>query len=297
MVEFRSERFDLQPVGPGAWTALGRRSAGLTSNAGIVDLGNVTLVVDSFLTLQAAQELRTACRVLTGRDPSALVNTHWHFDHCLGNVVFRDCEIYGTAHTREQILRQGEGFLPGFGGEAALRRLKALEAQSTAESRPLFHEELAVETAARRELYEMFRSLLVCAPNQVYTARYNFPTRKSAWIVEVEGLGEGRSMVFVPDAEVLFAGDVLFSGTHPALSGTDPERWRTALRHVQKIGAARLVPGHGPVGGAELPPAVLAYVTALQEAAQGPDPVPVPRDYAAWTSPSLFGLNIRAARG
>jgi cyclase len=292
----RSERFHIEPVGAGVWAALGNRSAGVTSNAGIVDLGNVTLIVDSFLTPQAAQELRTASRLLTGRDPSAMVNTHWHFDHCLGNSVFRDCEIYSTGETRERLLDQGAKFLPSVQGDAGAQRIRQLEALAAAESRPLYREEVESELAARRDLYEMYRSLEVFAPNQVYETRYNLPARGSAWFVEVHGHTGSETMVFVPDAEVLFTGDIVVSGVHPNLASGDLEPWKAALAAVHKIAPGRIVPGHGPVGGPAAAAPVQEYLGRLTALSAMPEPTEIPERYASWLSPSQFESNLRALR-
>jgi cyclase len=45
-------------------------------NAGIVDLGDRTLVFDPFLTRAAARELRSAAERLTGRTPALVVPGH-----------------------------------------------------------------------------------------------------------------------------------------------------------------------------------------------------------------------------
>ncbi|MCI4367657.1 MAG: MBL fold metallo-hydrolase [Thermoplasmata archaeon] len=296
MVGSKPERLQIQPVGKGVWAAIGRRGAGVTSNAGIVDLGNVTLIVDSFLTLQAAQELRTASRLLTGRDPSVVVNTHWHFDHCLGNVIFRDCEIYSTAGTREWMLSKGEPFVRTVQGEPGVARLRQLEAAASAESRPLFREELESEMAARRALFEMSSSLRVYGPNQVYDTRYNLPAQDSAWIVEVRGHTMSESMVFVPDAEVLFTGDIVVSGVHPNLVSADLKEWSAALSAVEKIAPARIVPGHGPVTGTDALGPLRDYFRTLWHAAADRGPAAMPVPFSEWYSPSQFEVNLQVLR-
>jgi cyclase len=296
VAEVNPTRFRLEPLGPGVWAALGRREAGVTSNAGIVDLGNVTLIVDSFLTPQAAEELRTASRVLTGRDPSALVNTHWHFDHCLGNGAFRDCEIYATEETRERILNVGPQFLPTVRGDVGTAQIRRLESAAEAEPRPLFREELESEVAARRDLYERSRMLQVIAPNQVYHTRLNLPARESAWIVEVRGHTGSDSMVFVPDAEVLFTGDIVVSGIHPNVATGNVEQWIGALGAVRKIAPERLVPGHGPPVDLSSIPPVEEYLTSLRQRARDGASGPIPERLASWLSPSLYEANERALR-
>jgi glyoxylase-like metal-dependent hydrolase (beta-lactamase superfamily II) len=73
------------------------------SNAVIVDLGDRTLVVDSFMTVEAAQALSDTAEELTGRRPHLLVTTHHHVDHVGGNPVFAEIPRFGTARMRELI--------------------------------------------------------------------------------------------------------------------------------------------------------------------------------------------------
>lgn len=294
MMNVPSRRFTLRHIAPRVWAAIGNRAAGVSSNAGIVDLENVTLVVDSFLTLQAAEELRTAARLLTGRDPSALVNTHWHLDHWLGNIKFDDCEIYSSLRTQELILERGPAALPALLGEVAASQLRRLEERERDENRPLYREELISEVAARRDLYEEYRALRVRAPNQTYATRYNLPALQSAWFVEVRGHTESDTMVFVPEAEVLFTGDIITVGTHPNLTSGELDPWFAALDGVEKIDPKAVVPGHGPPGDLGAVQVVREYLSRLRKLVrEGGTPV-MPEPYRGWLSPSLFDLNLAA---
>jgi len=57
----------------------------------------------------------------------------------------------------------------------------------------------------------------------------------------------GDVLAYVPDAGVVFAGDVLFMGDHP-IAWTGPlENWIAVCDLILETGAQRIVPGHGPV--------------------------------------------------
>jgi hypothetical protein len=62
-----SEYFQLEQVAQGVYAAIVPEGSAAQGNAGIVDLGNRTLVFDTFCILQAARELREAAEQLTGR--------------------------------------------------------------------------------------------------------------------------------------------------------------------------------------------------------------------------------------
>ena len=71
------------------------------SNAGIIDLGDLTLVFDSCFTPQAARDLRATAEGIANRPVDLLINSHYHNDHVWGNQAFgRETEIISTAETR-----------------------------------------------------------------------------------------------------------------------------------------------------------------------------------------------------
>src|SRR3990172_6492741 len=83
-----SQHFRLERLADGVYAAIASGSGAATCNAGIVDLGDRTLVFDPFLTPKAAHDLRVAAEQLTGRSVSIVINSHYHNDHIRGNQVF-----------------------------------------------------------------------------------------------------------------------------------------------------------------------------------------------------------------
>ena len=59
----------------------------------------------------------------------------------------------------------------------------------------------------------------------------------------------GDSIVHVPDARLLYAGDVLFIGGTPIVWTGPVERWIAACDLMLDLDVDAIVPGHGPVGG------------------------------------------------
>lgn len=98
-----SDHFRVEEVAPGAWAAIAGTTGACASNAGIIDLGDQTLVVDTFLTPAAGHELSRVARQLTGREASLVVNTHHHEDHIGGNGAFPTADIVSTPETAVRI--------------------------------------------------------------------------------------------------------------------------------------------------------------------------------------------------
>ena len=82
-----SEHFQIEQLTAGVYAVIARSGGAAHSNAGIVDLGDRTLVFDTLGTPTAAVALRAAAEGLTGRSPSYAINSHIDHDHWLGNQV------------------------------------------------------------------------------------------------------------------------------------------------------------------------------------------------------------------
>jgi glyoxylase-like metal-dependent hydrolase (beta-lactamase superfamily II) len=71
---------------------------------------------------------------------------------------------------------------------------------------------------------------------------------------EVDYLGPGHTqgdlVVVVPDAGVLFCGDLAATGVLPFLRAddVDPEGWEKILQRLAGLKVGKLVPGHGAIG-------------------------------------------------
>ena len=63
------QHFTLHELAPGVFMAQAVTGRGAVSNAGIIDLGDQTVVFDTFMTHPAGSELREAALSLTGREP------------------------------------------------------------------------------------------------------------------------------------------------------------------------------------------------------------------------------------
>lgn len=76
-----SEHFDLKPLADGIYAAIAFEGSAARSNAGIIDLGEQTLVFDTFDSVRAAEDLRAAAEHLTGREATCVIISHAHADH------------------------------------------------------------------------------------------------------------------------------------------------------------------------------------------------------------------------
>lgn len=88
----------------GVYAAIATELGVAFSNAGLIDLGDQTLVFDAFENPRPAEDLLEASIQLTGRKPKTVIISHWHPDHWGGLQVFADCAILATPATRKAML-------------------------------------------------------------------------------------------------------------------------------------------------------------------------------------------------
>lgn len=89
--------FTLRQVSPGVYAAIDR-DARAGANAGFVIGDDGVVIIDSFQFPEAAESLLTAVRRITPLPIRYVVSTHHHIDHVAGNEVFRRAGAEVIAH-------------------------------------------------------------------------------------------------------------------------------------------------------------------------------------------------------
>jgi len=301
-----SKHFRLQQLAEGVYAAIHIDGGAAIGNAGIVDLGDRTLIFDTLFTPQAAVDLRTAAEALTGRPIDAVINSHWHNDHIWGNQVFStNTDIISTEETRRLfIATRGHGAYDSFMADAEAN-LEATRAQFQATEEEGQRRQLALWIDYHQSVVEAKPTLQVRAPNLTFAERLAFHgTDRSAEVIAfVGGHTESDAVLFLPQEGIAFMSDLLFIGHHPYLGGGDPERLLHILEAVSDLAPKLLVPGHGPVGTAESLKLMRQYVSALDglarkmvedgEAEETIDAMAIPEPFDDWLFASFFPGNMQ----
>lgn len=284
------------------------------ANATIVDLGDRTVVVDSGLTNGAGHDLAAAARALTGRRASLVFNTHAHSDHLWGNQAFagtgESAEFVATAGTRQLLLTSAAAEQEWYrtNGPAEIARLTtALAGVLAPERRALLEAERRFYQGALQALDDLELRL----PTITFDRRFCLHGRTRTLDAVTYGGGHTRSdaVAWIPDQGVLVAGDLVTAGAHPYLGDGDTLEWLHILRTLQTQQPRIVVPGHGPVGGAEAISAAIDYIEQVLELAEGAPVdedgyetsetdlwagnVSPPEPYADWAFASYYGRSLR----
>ncbi|MFI5417679.1 MAG: MBL fold metallo-hydrolase [Candidatus Lutacidiplasmatales archaeon] len=277
--------------------ARSRPEGGALSNSALVDLGGETLVFDTSLTPQAAQDLCHAAAEVTGRAPSLAANSHWHLDHTLGNQAFTAVPTYGTQRTRE-ILREKLGELSTQISVPVLeKRVGELEEMLARSPPGAVRMYLRGVLGTNRWLLDAAPTLRIVPPNHGFQGKVRLPGSRHAELVSFGGgHTESDALLYLPDDGLLATGDLVVVETHPNVRSGDAEQWLGILRRMEQLRPERVVPGHGPVGGPEAIEAVRDYLSTLLKLAQGFGPVDIPPRFAGWAMADQFEGNVEFLR-
>lgn len=199
-----------------------RRHHDMDLNVGLVVGDGACLVVDTRATQEQGRELAEAVRLVT-QHPWTVVDTHFHFDHSFGNAAFRPASIWGHRRCVE-ILESG----------GAAMRDRLVE---------------RYREAGDPEKVAQLMATIVDPPDQ--------PVDDAATLavggrpVQLRHLGRGHTdndlVVLVPDADLMFAGDLVEQGAPPQFGGGFPLDWPATAEALLTLVTGPVVPGHGAV--------------------------------------------------
>jgi glyoxylase-like metal-dependent hydrolase (beta-lactamase superfamily II) len=200
-------------------------------NAGFVAGQDLALVID---TMNSPADGRDIAAFVARNTPArvlAVVNTHNHADHTFGNQVFG---------------------VPVMASEGCRRIMQDNLATTWSP---------AAIQAVQDSGGERLRGMRITLPD--ITFRYGVTihlgaappgtggnggrTDRVAIVEHTGGHSPGHSIVRIPDAGVIFGGDLFFVGRYPFVRQAYTPHWITALRRIKDLAPAILVPGHGPV--------------------------------------------------
>jgi uncharacterized sulfatase len=250
-------------IAPDTYAVLGttehfnRGNGGNIVNTGFILTGEGVVVIDTGPSLDYGRQLRALIARTTDQPLHLVLITHQHPDHFLGNGAFADVPVAALAQTRAQIEAMPPAILDG------LYRLVGDAMAGTASVPPTVTVAGGIQRIGGHELH----------------------------LAAVGGHTAADLAVFDRTTGVLFAGDIAFLDRTPTTPQADIGEWLAAITTLRALGAATIVPGHGPVARDTRPfDQTAAYLTWLRDtlgraAAQGLDAaevqaLPLPPQFA-----------------
>ncbi len=230
---------------------------------GVVN-GNVTVIIgDSAVVVVDAgyfpaltRRMISEIRRLSPRPVRYLVTTHWHPDHWVGNAEFRKAypglSVIASSSTREELLRQGPGYVARTRDSSLFARIDALLASGKNASGAAFDPQerayYVATLADGRAAMPAWRDARLDLPDLTVDSELTLHLGGRDVVVRHPGRGNTRGdlVVFVPDTRTLVAGDVLVAPT-PYAYGAFMSDWHATLGTLSALAPAAIVPGHGAV--------------------------------------------------
>ena len=208
--------FTVKKVGEGIYAAISPDKSKAGSNAGFVIGNNGVVVIDTFEEAAPARDLLAEIRKITNLPVRFVINTHYHLDHTGGNAVFAQAGATILAH------RNVRGWL-------------------RTENLKFFGPNPKPEQKA------MVEALVL--PDEVYSDAVDiYLGARQIQVRYMLGHTGGDSVVIVPDANVVFAGDLVWQKHLPNLIDATTSDWVKSLEQLlADHPSATFVSGHGDV--------------------------------------------------
>jgi cyclase len=241
--------FQLKLIGPNIWAAIDDAKGDAGANAGFVIGDSGVVVIDTFENESAAKALLTEIHNLTQLPVKFVINTHYHLDHVAGNRVFSNTGAVIVGH-------------------------HSIRAWINTENLKFFGDKITPE--------EKTQVQQLLGPEVVYdTGVTLFLGSRRVKVQFFEGHTGGDSVVSIPDAGVVFCGDLFWRKTLPNLIDATTSVWINTLSDIAALPAQAVntspsgrsgvfVPGHGDVGTAADVLEFQKYLEYLRAAAQKP---------------------------
>ena len=300
-ISFQSDHFTLHQLAEGVFAAIAKTGGAAIANAGIIDLGDRTLIYDTFLTPQAAYDLLAAAQQVTGREPELIVNSHYHNDHIWGNQVFSPrANIISTTQTWHLIQTEGKEEIEWV-NELSVARLEQARKQYDSAEDERTRQDSLLWVGYWQSLLDNMPDLQVRLPDITFEEKLTLRgSSRTVELIPFEGTHtDSDAILHLPEEQIIFATDLLFVNCHPFLAEGDVHKLQQALNELSSMNAVTYIPGHGPLGTMEDIRSNIKYIsTCLDFANKLADdqtaPMYIPDEFSSWGLSNFFKINIEA---
>ncbi len=297
MAHLGSPHYAYVDLGDEILVAVARLDGDGICNSGLVGLGSGGIVFDTGLTTRAARDLRGAFDLHFHRPPTLVANSHRHMDHILGNGTFAGLPIWGTRRTREILLERIDSLSAELRRDQLENDIRELEAQRGEARTDSARADVDLFLQIGRALLNSAEEARIVPPDQTFESRLPLDGRAGT---ELRSFGSGHTeadaVLFLSRERILFTGDLALVGVQPSMGSGHPRHWLEVLDELDRLGAERIVPGHGPVAGPEAMDETRQYVAAVLEAAEAPPTRPLPGPLRPWEGSPSLRENLRFVR-
>ena len=246
----------IRKIGDGLYATIADRSKGLQArcNGGFLIGRDAALMVEGFQTTTGAQFQLDTLRSVTQAPVRAALNTHWHFDHTLGNSVYGGAGIPIWAHI--DVPARMAAVYPKWQSEDLATFLAPWEKRVRDAKTDSQREHAKSDIEGVTGMFKPVSETVLAFPNHgLDPAKMPIEIDLGGLTVVVEafiGHTDTDLIYRVPAQNVIYTGDLLTGGQYPVNINGYVSLWRATLAKFATFDRNTLfVPGHGPIMGQE----------------------------------------------
>ena len=246
---FKAEdNFQLVKVAEGVYAGIAKPGGLASGNAGFIIGDGGVLVVDTFFTPVAVEELIDEIGKLTTQPIKYAVNTHYHLDHTGGNQVLigRNVPIIAHDNLITWQTTKNRRFLPL---PEELQKRRADAAKQLSET-PEDQKDKRAQLERQLRRLDVMMTIKLTNPTVTFGpgSTHVYLGTREVVLFSLPGHTGGDLLVYVPDANVMFTGDMSWAKTLPNLVDATVNDWIPSLDTILKNHpSSKFVPGHGDV--------------------------------------------------
>ena len=246
----------IRKIGNGVYATIADRTKGLQArcNGGFVIGRDAALVVEGFQSTTGSSFQLETLRTVTQLPVHAALNTHWHFDHTLGNSVYGGAGIPIWAH--QDVPARITAVYPKWQAEDLATFLAPWEKRVNDAKTDSLREHAKSDVKGLTGMFVPVNQTVLALPNHpLDPAKMPIEIDLGGLTVVVEAfIGHtDTDLIFrIPDQNIVFSGDLLTGGQFPVNINGYPTIWRATLAKFATFDKNTLfVPGHGKLMGLE----------------------------------------------
>ena len=190
------------------------------TNVACIDTERGLVLIDTPYLPDEIQKWKEAVNAIGSKRIAYVINTHHHFDHCLGNALLSPSVI---AHrlTYDELIKPDGTMRQHF---------------------------MSIKPDLSDEVKKQVCDLPVGLPPITFDDRMFLHLGNASFeLVRVGGHTDSSIIVYFIEDRILFTGDVLQSNVHPYKGQANFNQWIEALEVIKKMDVDVIVPGHGEI--------------------------------------------------
>ena len=221
------------------------------SNGGVIRGRDATLIVEGHFAKEGADLEIEHAHSVSKAPIRGVIDTHWHLDHTFGNIGYAAHGVPILAH--EDVGRLMKQNYAPFPASERVSRLARWEQRLKDAADPVDKARKAGDLAQWTWILDSINAATLAFPTELLSPT-SLPTT-----IDLGGLTVGIEfhrghsatdlIIRVPERDVVFTGDLLFTRAIPVVADSDFLAWRRVLDLFAGYpSTTRFVPGHGAIG-------------------------------------------------